>query len=194
MSHGGGRTRHDALRAVAGYPVSAELAMLLFLKNLLFTVFVPGTVAVLIPYRIVERANSGRAFELPWLLWSAPLFLLGAGIYFWCLWDFAVTGRGTPAPIDPPKRLVVRGLYRYVRNPMYLGVWLVLAGWTAFSRSGQLLLYGLAVAVLSHLFVVFVEEPLLGHRFGASYEAYRRAVRRWLPGRAYRPGTEPTGG
>ncbi len=163
----------------------AALAMLLFLKNFVFTVFVPGTVAVVIPYRIVARASAGLALELPRILASAPLFLLGAGIYFWCLWDFAVTGRGTPAPIDPPTRLVVRGLYRYVRNPMYVGVLLVIAGWAAFSRSGRVVEYGLGVAVLFHLVVVLVEEPLLRHRFGASYEAYRRAVRRWLPGRAY---------
>ena len=160
--------------------------MLLFLKNFLFTVFVPGSVAVFIPYRIVVRADPGLVFA-PWrLLWSAPLFLLGAGIYFWCLWNFAVTGRGTPAPIDPPKRLVVRGLYRHVRNPMYLGVLLVVAAWAAVSGSGRVVEYGLGVAVVFHLFVVLVEEPLLRHRFGASYEAYCRAVSRWLPGRAYR--------
>ncbi len=161
--------------------------MSLFLKNFLFTVFVPGSVAVFIPYRIVVRADPGLVFA-PWrLLWSAPLFLLGAGIYFWCLWNFAVTGRGTPAPIDPPKRLVVRGLYRHVRNPMYLGVLLVVAAWAAVSGSGRVVEYGLGVAVVFHLFVVLVEEPLLRHRFGASYEAYCRAVSRWLPGRAYRP-------
>ncbi len=160
--------------------------MLLFLKNFLFTVFVPGSVAVFIPYRIVVRADPGLVFA-PWrLLWSAPLFLLGAGIYFWCLWNFAVTGRGTPAPIDPPKRLVVRGLYRHVRNPMYLGVLLVVAAWAAVSGSGRVVEYGLGVAVVFHLFVVLVEEPLLRHRFGASYEVYCRAVSRWLPGRAYR--------
>lgn len=168
--------------------------MLLFLKNFLFTVFVPGTVAVVIPYRILARASAGLSLDLPRLLWSAPLFLLGAGIYLWCLWDFAVTGRGTPAPIDPPTRLVVRGMYRHVRNPMYLGVLLVIAAWAAFSRSGRVFEYGVGVAVLFHLFVVLVEEPLLGHRFGASYAAYRRAVRRWLPGKAYRPDSDPPGG
>lgn len=168
--------------------------MLLLLKNFLFTVFVPGTVAVVIPYRILARPGSALTLDLPRLLWSAPLFLLGAGIYFWCLWDFAVTGRGTPAPIDPPKRLVVRGLYRHVRNPMYLGVLLVVAGWAAFSRSDRVVEYGLGVAVLFHLLVVLVEEPLLRHRFGAAYEAYCRAVGRWLPRRAYRPASDPPGG
>ncbi len=111
--------------------------MLLLLKNLLFTVFVQGTVAVLIPYRIVSRAGPGVVVEPARLLLAAPLFVVGAAIYRWCLWDFAVTGRGTPALIDPPKQLVVRGLYRYVRNPMYLGVLLVVAGWAVLSRSAR---------------------------------------------------------
>jgi protein-S-isoprenylcysteine O-methyltransferase Ste14 len=157
--------------------------MLLFAKNFLFTVFGPGTVAVFVPYRIAARAHPGWGFERSRLL----CFLLGAGIYFWCLWDFAISGRGTPAPIDPPKHLVVRGLYRYVRNPMYLGVWLVVAAWAVFTGSGRVVQYGLGVAVVAHLFVVLVEEPLLRHRFGTSYEAYCRAVSRWLPGTAYRP-------
>src|SRR5258708_28379598 len=109
--------------------------MLLFVKNFLFTVFVPGTVAAVIPYRTASRAGPGLVLEGARLLSAAPLFLLGAAIYFWCLWDFAVTGRGTPAPIDPPKHLVVRGLYRRVRNPMYLGVLLVVAGGAGVSHS-----------------------------------------------------------
>jgi protein-S-isoprenylcysteine O-methyltransferase Ste14 len=159
--------------------------MLLFLKNLLFTVLVPGTVAVFIPYRIVVQGTQGPVFEISRVFWSSPLFVIGASIYFWCLWDFAVVGRGTPAPIDPPKQLVVRGLYRHVRNPMYLGVLLVIAGWAVWSRSSAVLEYGLGVAALFHLFVVLVEEPLLRRQFGASYESYCRAVGRWVPGRAY---------
>lgn len=161
--------------------------MVLFLKNVLFTVLVPGTVAVGIPYRIASRAGPRLVIEASQLLWSAPLFVLGAAIYFWCLWAFAVTGRGTPAPIDPPTHLVVRGLYRRVRNPMYLGVLLVVAGWAVLSRSGVVVVYGLGVAGVFHLAVLLVEEPMLRHRFGASYEAYCRAVNRWLPGRVYRP-------
>src|SRR5881296_2337305 len=158
--------------------------MLLFLKNLVFTVVVPGTVAVFIPYRIVSRAPSELALDPERLLLAAPAFALGAATYFWCLWDFAVVGRGTPAPIDPPKQLVVRGLYRYVRNPMYLGVLLVVAGWAALSWSPRVLEYGVVVAVLFHLVVLLVEEPLIRRRFGTAYEAYCRTVRRWLPGPA----------
>ena len=155
--------------------------MLLFLKNLLFTVLVPGAVAVFIPYRIVARGSQGPVFEIPQLVWSTPFFLLGAGVYFWCLWDFAVTGRGTPAPIDPPKQLIVRGLYRRARNPIYIGVLLVVAAWALLFRSVAVLEYGIALALAFHLFVLLVEEPQLRRRFGASYETYCRKVPRWLP-------------
>ena len=155
--------------------------MLLFLKNLLFTVVVPGAVAVYVPLRLA----SGRE-ELPpgWgLMQSAALLPLAAGcaIYFWCLWDFAVYGRGTPAPVAPTEHLVVGGLYRYVRNPMYVGVLLVVAGWALFFRSPRVLGHGAVVALCFHLFVVAVEEPTLRGKFGRSYERYCREVGRWAP-------------
>src|SRR3989449_9333646 len=148
--------------------------MLLFFKNLLFTVLVPGTVAVLIPCRIVSRPPGALSFTPGRLLLAVPAFALGAAIYLWCLWDFAVTGRGTAAPIDPPRRLVVRGLYRHVRNPMYLGVLLVVVGWAAVSWSRAVLVYGVAVALLFHGFVLLVEEPWLRRRFGSAYDGYCR--------------------
>jgi protein-S-isoprenylcysteine O-methyltransferase Ste14 len=159
-----------------------ETKVFLLLKNILFTVLVPGTVAVYIPLRIVARPASALSFD-----WRAsqiaallPL-LLGTAIYFWCLWGFAANGGGTPAPIDAPKRLVVRGLYRYIRNPMYIGVLLVIAGWSVFLQSWQILIYGAVVGMFFHLFVVLVEEPLLEGRFGESYLRYCREVGRWLP-------------
>jgi protein-S-isoprenylcysteine O-methyltransferase Ste14 len=109
--------------------------------------------------------------------------VLGAAILVRCIWDFAAKGRGTLAPIDPPRQLVVQGLYRYVRNPMYLGVLLLLLGETAFFKSIALLQYTLAWFIIVNLFVVFYEEPALRHRFGDSYERYFRSVRRWLPTR-----------
>ncbi|HVE80321.1 MAG TPA: isoprenylcysteine carboxylmethyltransferase family protein [Gemmatimonadaceae bacterium] len=155
--------------------------MVLFLKNFLFTVLVPGTVAGFLPYSILSRGGHLPPVVVPQLLLATPLFAAGVAIYLWCLWDFAVTGRGTPAPIDPPKHLVVRGLYRYVRNPMYVGVWLVVAAWTVAFRSAAMLRYAVAIAVMFHLVVLLVEEPLLRRRFGPAYEDYCRAVRRWLP-------------
>src|SRR2546425_10134751 len=160
--------------------------MTLFLKNLLFTVFVPGTVAVFVPYRILSRRVDMFPVNAPRLLLATPLLALGLAVYFWCLWDFAVAGRGTPAPIDPPTQLVARGLYRYVRNPMYLGVLLVVTAWALAFRSSAVLEYGAAVALAFHLFVILVEEPLLRRRFGAAYESYSRAVPRWLPRRGGR--------
>jgi protein-S-isoprenylcysteine O-methyltransferase Ste14 len=154
--------------------------VVLLLENLVFTVLVPGTVAGYLPYVIGSR-SAVTPPGVTRLLIAASLFLVGAAVYFWCLWNFAVSGRGTPAPIDPPTRLVVRGLYRRVRNPIYVGVLTVVAGWAAYYRSIRLIEYGVTLAVLFHLFVVLVEEPLLRRRFGAAYDEYRRTVPRWIP-------------
>jgi protein-S-isoprenylcysteine O-methyltransferase Ste14 len=152
------------------------------LKNLLFTVLVPGTVAGWLPYFWIlggrlPRLTPGAALA------GLPVAALGLAIYLWCLWDFAITGRGTPAPIDPPKVLVVRGLYRYVRNPMYLGVLAVIAGWAITFRSPSLAIYGAVVALFFHLAVLLLEEPSLRRLFGAAYDDYCAAVSRWLPRR-----------
>jgi len=156
-------------------------AMGLLFKNLLFTVLVPGTVAVYVPLRIagshVLASGSGLAIAL-------VVLVLGVGIYAWCVWDFATFGRGTPAPIDAPKTLVVRGLYRYSRNPMYVGVLTVILGWALAFRAVSLVLYALVVGTCFHLFVVLYEEPHLRAVFGHRYEAYRERVARWLPHRA----------
>lgn len=162
--------------------------MRLFLKNLLFTVIVPGTVAVIVPIWMAGGCAALRATPRgPGPLLAAPLLLAGAAIYLGCVWDFATKGRGTPAPIDAPKRLVVAGLYRYVRNPMYLGVLSLIGGWALFFRSWVIFLYGCALGLAFHLFVIFYEEPHLRAVFGSSYERYCRAVRRWIPGRRYEP-------
>jgi protein-S-isoprenylcysteine O-methyltransferase Ste14/HD superfamily phosphohydrolase YqeK len=155
----------------------------LFVKSLLFTILVPGTVAFFLPYAIGTRAHALSSVGPGRLLFAAPLLLIGTGIYLWCVWDFATAGHGTPAPIDPPRALVVRGLYRTVRNPMYIGVLLVIAGWLALFRVWALLAYGSGVWLAVHGFVVLVEEPGLRRRFGAAYDVYCRKVRRWLPGR-----------
>lgn len=157
---------------------------MLALRSLFFAIVVPGTVAVLIPYLIVSRGGAGIA--RPWTplhFLSLVLMIVGAAVLVRCIWDFAAKGRGTLAPIDPPKQLVVQGLYRYVRNPMYLGVLILLLGETAFFRSSALLQYTLAWFIVVNLFVVLYEEPSLRHRFGESYERYLRSVHRWLPTR-----------
>ncbi len=105
----------------------------------------------------------------------------GAALAVWCILSFALIGRGTPAPFDPPRRLVVRGPYRYVRNPMYLGAGLALAGAALFYRSSVLLAYAGLFLLLMHLAVVLYEEPTLRQTFGEDYEAYCKRVRRWWP-------------
>jgi protein-S-isoprenylcysteine O-methyltransferase Ste14 len=152
--------------------------MALLFKNLLFSLIVPGTVAIYIPLRLVEERSPvwglGPAVGILGLL-------LGAFVYSWCVWDFATFGRGTPAPIDAPKRLVVRGLYRYTRNPMYVGVLTVILGWAFIFGAANLGLYALAVGTCFHLFVILYEERHLRAEFGSEYDAYCLQVARWLP-------------
>ncbi|MDH3646587.1 MAG: isoprenylcysteine carboxylmethyltransferase family protein [Gammaproteobacteria bacterium] len=151
--------------------------MWLLLKNILFTVIAPGTVAVYLPALIVRDKTAGELL----FLFAAPFFVVGVAIYVWTVWDFAVSGRATPAPIDAPKTLVSRGLYRFVRNPMYLGVLCVILGWAIWYRSGELVLYMAVVWSCFHLFVVLYEERHLRRIFGDQYVAYRERVGRWLP-------------
>ena len=152
--------------------------MRLLLKNVLFTLVVPGTVAFYFPLLIAADLPPAAG---PRFLVALALLAAGTAIYLWCVWDFATFGRGTPAPIDAPKRLVVRGLYRYVRNPMYVGVLTVLAGWMVLFGSPELIAYGLCVGIAFHLFVVLYEERRLGQLFGAEYHDYCARVGRWLP-------------
>ena len=152
--------------------------MMLALKNLLFTVLVPGTVAGYLPWLFTrdESFSWGAGTALALFLFAA-----GGAIYFWCLWDFASFGRGTPAPIDAPKRVVVRGLYRYTRNPMYVGVLTVILAWVALLGALGLLVYAACVGPCFQLFIVYYEEPQLRRTFGKSYDEYQARVGRWLP-------------
>lgn len=158
--------------------------MVLFLKNLLFTVLIPGTVAVYMPLLIVK----GRSPESVWAVaFAVPVFAAGTAIYAWCVWDFATFGRGTPAPIDAPKRLVARGLYRYTRNPMYVGVLTVIVGWALLFQAGVLVVYVVLVGSGFHLVVVFYEERHLHDTFGDEYGTYCSRVARWFPRFGRRP-------
>src|SRR5207249_5574812 len=132
--------------------------MMLILKNLLFTLAVPGTIGVYVPLLLARGRPpaSGLVFFL-----ALALLAIGGVIYAWCVWDFAVFGHGTPAPIDAPKKLVVRGLYRYSRNPMYTGVLTVILGWALFFQAVPLVLYAITVGACFQLFIVFYEEPTL---------------------------------
>lgn len=148
-------------------------------KTLLFTVFVPGTVAGYLPYRLRGDAVS-MAGPKAWL--AMTLIVIGAAVYLHtAFWGFALIGGGTPAPIAPTMTLVVRGLHRFVRNLMYIGVALVIAGQAWLFHSLHIAIYLACVLVIVHLFVIFYEEPTLQKQFGAEYERYRAIVPRWIP-------------
>jgi protein-S-isoprenylcysteine O-methyltransferase Ste14 len=118
-----------------------------------------------------------------WRWIAAVPAVLGFAVALRCVWDFGSTGRGTPAPFIPPKRLVVAGFYRYVRNPMYLGFFVGWAGlWVIFGRASltAIIIAGLAVVGVD-VFVRMYEEPTLRRTFGAEYDEYCRNVPRWLP-------------
>jgi protein-S-isoprenylcysteine O-methyltransferase Ste14 len=151
------------------------------LKTLIFSILVPGTVAGIIPWLLLQGSGN-LVLRIPsvWMIGLLPL-LLGVGLYLWCAGAFTFIGKGTPAPIDAPKVLVVQGLYRWVRNPMYVAVLSVVIGEAILFRSILLVGYALVLWGVFHMFVVFVEEPSLRSQFGASYETYFRTVPRWLP-------------
>ena len=162
------------------------MRLFLALRSLLFLVLIPGTVAGYVPWRILRGRQQLFMPDLSVASGlAAGLALLGICVLLVCVWDFFSAGRGTLAPIDPPRLLVVRGLYRWTRNPMYNGVIALLLGEAGFFRSSALLQYALLMFVIFHLVVVIYEEPALASRFGESYRAYRAAVPRW--GFAVRP-------
>lgn len=149
------------------------------LKTLLFTILVPGFVTVGAPYLMLGGFPPLGRGPVAWL--GLLCLVAGTSIYFRCAWEFAVRGLGTPAPIAPTKFLVVGGLHRYVRNPMYIGVILVILGEAALFDAPLLLEYAVFASLGVHLFVVLYEEPTLHRQFGESYDEYRRSVPRWIP-------------
>jgi protein-S-isoprenylcysteine O-methyltransferase Ste14 len=157
--------------------------------SLIFLVVEPGTVAGLGPWlvtRWVVRASP--LASLPLQVLGAVLVLVGAAALLHAFGRFVLEGLGTPAPVAPPERLVVGGLYRYVRNPMYVAVLATIIGQALLLWQPVLLLYAAVVAGLMATFVYGYEEPALRQRFGAEYEVYRRAVPAWVPRlRAWHP-------
>ena len=154
----------------------------LFIRNLFFTILQPGLVAGLIPLWITGiRLNGLFAEAWQWHHFIGTIaFLIGFAIMLWCIISFAVKGRGTLSPADPTKKLVVSGLYNFSRNPMYVGVILILIGEAIYFQSANLWVYFLIVFVLFHLFAIFIEEPRLRKDFGQEYNLYCQKVRRWI--------------
>ena len=154
--------------------------MVNILKTLAFTLVAPGTVVFLIPFLIM--GPNGRVFSLEdWRPLGLLLIGMGLVLYFSSAWHFAVTGKGTPAPIDPPKKFVAKGFYRWMRNPMYVGGFFILTGEALLYYFWPLLVYLVVVSVVVNLFVIYYEEPTLKKKFGRTYESYRKRVPRWIP-------------
>lgn len=141
-----------------------------------------GFVLVWLPAQALEWAGVPRpAHAGPLQIAGAVLATAGAALALWCIATFATAGHGTPAPFDPPRRLVVRGPYRFVRNPMYLGAGLALLGAALFLATWVLVAYAAVLLVSVHVFVIAYEEPHLRTAFGADYDNYCRSVGRWWP-------------
>ncbi len=156
--------------------------MFVFARAVTWAALFIGFVLIYLPGRLLSWTGIVRPATI-----AAPqvagivIGAVGAAVALWCIFTFATVGRGTPAPFDPPRRLVIRGPYRFVRNPMYIGAGLALASAALFYESLPLLGYAGLFFLATHVFVVGYEEPTLRRTFGQEYEAYCRQVRRWWP-------------
>ena len=154
---------------------------MLVLRSLLWTILLPGTVAGYVPWRFFGLSHLQLVVTNPLTLLAVLVIAAGVALLFACIWEFASRGKGTLSPVDPPRTLVVQGLYRYVRNPMYVAVSTILLGEALLARSGALLLYWGIFFAIVNLFVMLYEEPALRRQFGDSYTRYQQRVGRWLP-------------
>ena len=156
--------------------------MLALVRGLTYAALFIGAFLVFIPGRILARVGiTPLAVTGPSALAGLVIAVLGLALAIACVLTFAFVGRGTPAPFDPPRALVIAGPYRYVRNPMYIGAGTALFG--AALRYGSLALaaYAVVFLLITHLFVLLYEEPHLRGAFGQVYEDYLRTVHRWVP-------------
>lgn len=156
--------------------------MLTFLRALIYATLFVALFLVIVPQRILRVSGyvGGDSYGFVELT-GLGLVGLGSALVLWCLAAFAFVGKGTAAPFDPPRSLVVVGPYRFVRNPIYIGAVVAMLGAALVLRSGWLVLYALAVFIVTHLLVILYEEPHLRRVFGQAYEEYLRTVHRWIP-------------
>jgi protein-S-isoprenylcysteine O-methyltransferase Ste14 len=153
---------------------------ILFVKVIILIILVPGTVVVIVPYLILLKSGviGWPGVSIIRIL-ASILGVLCANLSLYCAWGFAVHGHGTPAPIDPPKVLVTQGLYKFNRNPMYVGIIGVILSEALFFGSMSLLIYAVVLWFGFHIFIIFYEEPHLRSQFGKAYQEYCRKVPRW---------------
>jgi protein-S-isoprenylcysteine O-methyltransferase Ste14 len=162
----------------------SDPTMFVLVRALTYAGLFIGFVLVYLPARflswsgIVEPATIGAPLAAGMIMVT-----IGTVIALWCVFTFVFIGQGTPAPFDPPRKLVIRGPYRFVRNPMYIGAGMTLAGAAVYYESLSILIYTGLFFLITHLLVVLYEEPTLRRTFGPDYEAYCNQVRRWLPRR-----------
>jgi protein-S-isoprenylcysteine O-methyltransferase Ste14 len=156
--------------------------MFVLARTIAYATLFVGLVLVFVPSSLLSWSGVPTPAHIG--IWQGAGVLvgaLGAAVALWCIFTFAFVGKGTPAPFDPPRRLVIKGPYRLVRNPMYLGAALALAGAALFYESLALAGYTGVFLLTTHVFVVTYEEPALQRTFGDDYEAYCGTVRRWQP-------------
>jgi len=156
--------------------------MFVLIRAVTYAALFIGFVLVYLPARFLAWSGivapvTTRAPQVGGMI----MVTIGTAIALWCVFTFVFIGKGTPAPFDPPRKLVIRGPYRFVRNPMYIGAGMTLAGMALFYESLSVFIYACLFFLITHLFVVLYEEPTLRRTFGDEYEAYFRRVRRWIP-------------
>jgi protein-S-isoprenylcysteine O-methyltransferase Ste14 len=149
------------------------------LKTILYMGSTHGLFTLYIPYLLASRTSSFDFGVFRHL--AFPFWILGALVIIQCSADMIRRGRGTPAHLDPPRELVVVGLYRYVRNPIYLGAMLFQVGFILWFGSALGIAYALLFFLAFNFLILIVEEPILRNQFGAAYEEYCRRVPRWIP-------------
>jgi protein-S-isoprenylcysteine O-methyltransferase Ste14 len=156
--------------------------MLALVRSIVYAALFISVVLVFIPDQILIVTGITRPAEIgPVHGAGVVLVVLGGALALWSILTLALVGKGTPAPFDPPRKLVAAGPYRWIRNPMYVGAGAALSGAALFYQSAALVAFTAGFLVAAHVFVVFYEEPTLDRTFGARYADYRNAVPRWVP-------------